>query len=514
MVLIGGVKYACERCIRGHRVTTCNHTDQPLMMIKPKGRPSSQCKHCKDMRKNKNSHSTGSCTCSKVKKSISHTSVNTLNSTKSCGCELNKPCVCHTKRKPTTSSISKKSRSSSIVDFNIPTPSSHNESTPSNINSIPNSTSTSTLNSELNSKASTPIQAKITQIGLDPIVKSRPISQTTRKRVGEVSVPINEYIPKNLNGIGNVSDKIPEGFFQDVPLPFEPGHGLLDLFNDSIKSIMSPTSSSSVPTNNSFFTNTASSSSSSTTAAPAPPTNYSNQYRSHNSSSNNQFYPARTSSLASINLISNRNSDNKINNDNDLFNNNTNSNVANNTIDNSNGNNKSVIESPDSLLDYHYSNMINSKSKPLFQSFDSSIFDNNSETSNNANKVNSYNNTKNYSNSLHNNIDDATSIHSVEVLSLTPSFMDLTNPQDQSYFDLKTSNSSNNNIHKDNVNTVSTQDNINDLDLSSLTNGNNVNVNNINNNNNNIKRSKSILENTYNNEDQTKSLFDNISIRM
>ncbi|CCD23342.1 Haa1p NDAI_0B03070 [Naumovozyma dairenensis CBS 421] len=68
MVLINGVKYACERCIRGHRVTTCNHTDQPLMMIKPKGRPSTTCAYCKELRKNKNGNIPGSCTCGRQEK--------------------------------------------------------------------------------------------------------------------------------------------------------------------------------------------------------------------------------------------------------------------------------------------------------------------------------------------------------------------------------------------------------------------------------------------------------------
>lgn len=61
MVLINGVKYACERCIRGHRVTTCTHTDQPLTMIKPKGRPASQCLHCREQRKLKNLHINCNC---------------------------------------------------------------------------------------------------------------------------------------------------------------------------------------------------------------------------------------------------------------------------------------------------------------------------------------------------------------------------------------------------------------------------------------------------------------------
>lgn len=68
MVLINGIKYACERCIRGHRVTTCNHTDQPLMMIKPKGRPSTTCDYCKQLRKNKNANPEGVCTCGRLEK--------------------------------------------------------------------------------------------------------------------------------------------------------------------------------------------------------------------------------------------------------------------------------------------------------------------------------------------------------------------------------------------------------------------------------------------------------------
>ncbi|CAG86847.2 DEHA2D05500p [Debaryomyces hansenii CBS767] len=85
MVLINGVKYACERCIRGHRVTTCTHTDQPLTMIKPKGRPATQCQHCRDQRKNKNLHIV--CTCGKKGKSPGmHLA--------SCQCHKNSHCTC------------------------------------------------------------------------------------------------------------------------------------------------------------------------------------------------------------------------------------------------------------------------------------------------------------------------------------------------------------------------------------------------------------------------------------
>lgn len=63
MILIEGVKYACERCIRGHRATKCSHSDQPLVVIKNKGRPSTVCDYCKAMRRDKNSHPEGSCIC-------------------------------------------------------------------------------------------------------------------------------------------------------------------------------------------------------------------------------------------------------------------------------------------------------------------------------------------------------------------------------------------------------------------------------------------------------------------
>ncbi|CCE62712.1 hypothetical protein TPHA_0D00690 [Tetrapisispora phaffii CBS 4417] len=75
MVLVNGIKYACERCIRGHRVTTCTHTDQPLMMIKPKGRPSTTCDLCKELRKNKRIvdkllEEGKQCTCGRLRKRL------------------------------------------------------------------------------------------------------------------------------------------------------------------------------------------------------------------------------------------------------------------------------------------------------------------------------------------------------------------------------------------------------------------------------------------------------------
>lgn len=56
MVLIDDKKYACETCIKGHRSSTCRHTDRPLFEIKKKGRPVTQCEHCRELRKTKQVH--------------------------------------------------------------------------------------------------------------------------------------------------------------------------------------------------------------------------------------------------------------------------------------------------------------------------------------------------------------------------------------------------------------------------------------------------------------------------
>ncbi|KAI0689544.1 hypothetical protein BC835DRAFT_1368449 [Cytidiella melzeri] len=56
MVLVDDKKYACETCIKGHRSSTCKHTDRPLYEIKKKGRPVTQCEHCRELRKSKQVH--------------------------------------------------------------------------------------------------------------------------------------------------------------------------------------------------------------------------------------------------------------------------------------------------------------------------------------------------------------------------------------------------------------------------------------------------------------------------
>ena len=112
MVLINGVKYACERCIRGHRVTTCTHTDQPLTMIKPKGRPALQCHHCRDQRKLKNLHV--SCTCGKKGKSPGmHLAL--------CPCHKNTHCNCCTTGLSSTTGGSVATNGAAAPNGDVPT---------------------------------------------------------------------------------------------------------------------------------------------------------------------------------------------------------------------------------------------------------------------------------------------------------------------------------------------------------------------------------------------------------
>ncbi|TFK20627.1 copper-fist-domain-containing protein, partial [Coprinopsis marcescibilis] len=54
--IISDKKYACETCIKGHRSSSCKHFERPLFEIKKKGRPITQCEHCRELRKTKQVH--------------------------------------------------------------------------------------------------------------------------------------------------------------------------------------------------------------------------------------------------------------------------------------------------------------------------------------------------------------------------------------------------------------------------------------------------------------------------
>jgi len=56
MVYVSDRKFACESCIKGHRSSSCHHSDRPLFEIKRKGRPVSQCDKCRELRHSKKVH--------------------------------------------------------------------------------------------------------------------------------------------------------------------------------------------------------------------------------------------------------------------------------------------------------------------------------------------------------------------------------------------------------------------------------------------------------------------------
>lgn len=108
MIVIDGTKYACELCIRGHRSSNCIHKDRPLIKIRKKGRPSTTCVHCKELRRSKNVNPSGTCQCANGNSVVSL-----------CNCQVGEVCRCHSRR---GGDSGRRSAASSAVS----TPMSHN----------------------------------------------------------------------------------------------------------------------------------------------------------------------------------------------------------------------------------------------------------------------------------------------------------------------------------------------------------------------------------------------------
>ncbi|KAJ7112853.1 copper fist DNA binding domain-containing protein [Mycena crocata] len=61
MVFVNDKKFACEACIKGHRSSSCTHSQRPLFEVAKKGRPVSQCPTCRQLRQDKKYHSKCKC---------------------------------------------------------------------------------------------------------------------------------------------------------------------------------------------------------------------------------------------------------------------------------------------------------------------------------------------------------------------------------------------------------------------------------------------------------------------
>lgn len=90
-MLIKGEKYACEACIRGHRVSNCQHNERPLTHINKKGRPVTQCQHCRAQRKNRSAHV--KCDCGEKTTKCVHLGAKE-NHRESCCCNHGGKCSC------------------------------------------------------------------------------------------------------------------------------------------------------------------------------------------------------------------------------------------------------------------------------------------------------------------------------------------------------------------------------------------------------------------------------------
>ncbi|KKZ60239.1 hypothetical protein EMCG_05049 [[Emmonsia] crescens] len=100
-MLIKGEKWACEACIRGHRVSNCQHADRPLSHINKKGRPVSQCPHCRSLRKARTTHT--KCECgekahTKAECLVKEPGDNQAGNRKQCCCSHGARCTCAAKR--------------------------------------------------------------------------------------------------------------------------------------------------------------------------------------------------------------------------------------------------------------------------------------------------------------------------------------------------------------------------------------------------------------------------------
>ncbi|KAK7545968.1 hypothetical protein BKA81DRAFT_94452 [Phyllosticta paracitricarpa] len=116
MPILNGEKFACESCIKGHRVSGCTHLDRPLKHINPKGRPVKQCDHCQKARKNKSHHARCDCGPKKDKtkaekaahESENHhdgsinigSSLNFVATSTGCKCHSGEKCICGIKKEP------------------------------------------------------------------------------------------------------------------------------------------------------------------------------------------------------------------------------------------------------------------------------------------------------------------------------------------------------------------------------------------------------------------------------
>ncbi|KAL7938718.1 hypothetical protein V8C35DRAFT_86311 [Trichoderma chlorosporum] len=96
MMIIDGEKFACEACVRGHRVSNCQHSGRPLQHINKKGRPVSQCAHCRSQRKSRSAHI--KCDCGEKTSKCVHLQPPVDGHLETCCCNHGGRCTCAGKK--------------------------------------------------------------------------------------------------------------------------------------------------------------------------------------------------------------------------------------------------------------------------------------------------------------------------------------------------------------------------------------------------------------------------------
>ncbi|PHH66546.1 hypothetical protein CDD81_7021 [Ophiocordyceps australis] len=102
-MLINGEKFACEACVRGHRVSNCQHSDRPLQHINKKGRPVSQCQHCRTLRKSRSAHV--KCDCGEKTSKCAHLQQPVQGHKETCCCNHGGRCTCAHKKETSLGTV-------------------------------------------------------------------------------------------------------------------------------------------------------------------------------------------------------------------------------------------------------------------------------------------------------------------------------------------------------------------------------------------------------------------------
>ncbi|TKA58663.1 hypothetical protein B0A49_12217, partial [Cryomyces minteri] len=90
-----GAKWACDACLKGHRVTNCHHEDRKLFFVPGKGRPPTQCQHCREERKRRGAHSSCQCGAKKRAKDPNRgDSIEASDDADLCQCMHHAKCIC------------------------------------------------------------------------------------------------------------------------------------------------------------------------------------------------------------------------------------------------------------------------------------------------------------------------------------------------------------------------------------------------------------------------------------